>query len=148
MELVSWSHCSPWHVHGGTQQAAVVLQVQTPLSPRPTKALFPSLPCDGVGLLSHACSRTNSSCTARQAQVASWLTLRWRLQRSGTVTYNGKTFDQFVPERTSAYVTQYDEHMAELTVRETLDFSRRVQGAGNRQGKAAAHRLLVEFGFM
>ena len=69
-----------------------------------------------------------------------WLadTALWDLQRSGTITYNGKTFDQFVPERTSAYVTQYDEHMAELTVRETLDFSRRVQGAGNRPGEASA----------
>ena len=56
------------------------------------------------------------------------------LQRTGSITYNGATFDKFVPERTSAYVTQYDEHMAELTVRETLDFSRRVQGAGNRPG--------------
>ena len=27
------------------------------------------------------------------------------------------------------------QHMAELTVRETLDFSRRVQGAGSRGGK-------------
>ena len=52
------------------------------------------------------------------------------MQRTGDITYNGATFKEFVPERTSAYVTQYDVHMAELTVRETVDFSRRVQGAG------------------
>ena len=37
------------------------------------------------------------------------------VQTSGTVTYNGHGLDEFIPERTSAYVTQYDEHMAELT---------------------------------
>lgn len=56
------------------------------------------------------------------------------LRISGEMTYNGHTFKEFVPQRTSAYVNQYDEHMAELTVRETLDFSRRVQGAGSREG--------------
>lgn len=56
------------------------------------------------------------------------------LKVSGEMTYNGHTFKEFVPQRTSAYVNQYDEHMAELTVRETLDFSRRVQGAGGRGG--------------
>ena len=34
-----------------------------------------------------------------------------------------------------ADVTQYDEHMAELTVRETVDFARRVQGAGAYGGE-------------
>ena len=58
------------------------------------------------------------------------------LKVSGEMTYNGHTFKEFVPQRTSAYVNQYDEHMAELTVRETLDFSRRVQGAGSREGTA------------
>ncbi|KAK9812481.1 hypothetical protein WJX73_003351 [Symbiochloris irregularis] len=54
------------------------------------------------------------------------------MTRTGNVTYNGVPLNEFVPERTSAYVTQYDLHMAELTVRETCDFSRRVQGAGSR----------------
>lgn len=74
-----------------------------------------------------------------------WYLTAWLggMQKSGTITYNGKTFKQFVPERTSAYVTQYDEHMAELTVRETLDFSRRVQGAGNRPGESPAKLLLL-----
>ena len=60
------------------------------------------------------------------------------LRITGEMTYNGHTFKEFVPQRTSAYVNQYDEHMAELTVRETLDFSRRVQGAGSREGTASA----------
>lgn len=56
----------------------------------------------------------------------------WRAQKTGEITYNGAHFREFIPQRTSAYITQFDEHMAELTVRETLDFSRRVQGAGSR----------------
>ena len=60
------------------------------------------------------------------------------LQRAGTITYNGVPLSEFVPERTAAYVTQFDEHMPEMTVRETLDFSRRVQGAGYRIGEPSA----------
>lgn len=30
-------------------------------------------------------------------------------QVSGEITYNGHTFNEFVPQRTSAYVNQYDE---------------------------------------
>ena len=30
-------------------------------------------------------------------------------QISGDITYNGQTFKDFVPERTSAYINQYDE---------------------------------------
>ncbi|KAG6605414.1 ABC transporter G family member 31, partial [Cucurbita argyrosperma subsp. sororia] len=33
------------------------------------------------------------------------------------------------PRRTSAYISQSDNHLAELTVRETLDFAARCQGA-------------------
>ncbi|CAM0942737.1 unnamed protein product [Alopecurus aequalis] len=52
------------------------------------------------------------------------------LKVSGNITYCGHTFSEFYPERTSAYVSQYDLHNAEMTVRETLDFSRRCLGAG------------------
>ena len=38
-------------------------------------------------------------------------------------------------------MTQYDEHMAELTVRETVDFSRRVQGSGYYGGACFAFLL-------
>ncbi|KAK1645314.1 hypothetical protein QYE76_063119 [Lolium multiflorum] len=51
---------------------------------------------------------------------------------SGNITYCGHTFAEFYPERTSAYVSQYDLHNAEMTVRETLDFSRRCLGVGAR----------------
>ncbi|CAJ2674952.1 unnamed protein product [Trifolium pratense] len=52
------------------------------------------------------------------------------LKKSGRVTYNGEGLEEFVPQRTSAYVSQYDNHIGEMTVRETLDFSARCQGVG------------------
>ncbi|KAI3918979.1 hypothetical protein MKW98_017427, partial [Papaver atlanticum] len=52
------------------------------------------------------------------------------LEVSGKVTYNGHEMDEFVPQRTSAYISQYDLHIGEMTVRETLNFSARCQGAG------------------
>lgn len=42
--------------------------------------------------------------------------------------------DEFVPERTCAYISQDDVHLANLTVRETLEFSARCQGVGPRYG--------------
>ncbi|KAL9233904.1 hypothetical protein vseg_008839 [Gypsophila vaccaria] len=52
------------------------------------------------------------------------------LEFSGRVTYNGHAMDEFVPQRTSAYISQHDVHIGEMTVRETLAFSARVQGVG------------------
>ncbi|KAK3031146.1 hypothetical protein RJ639_035144 [Escallonia herrerae] len=49
---------------------------------------------------------------------------------SGKITYNGHALKEFVPQRTSVYVSQQDWHVAEMTVRETLDFSTRCQGVG------------------
>lgn len=43
--------------------------------------------------------------------------------------------DEFIPQRTSAYISQHDLHIAELTVRETLAFSARCQGVGPNYGK-------------
>ncbi|CAD6230903.1 unnamed protein product [Miscanthus lutarioriparius] len=40
--------------------------------------------------------------------------------------------DEFVPERTAAYISQHDLHIGEMTVRETLEFSARCQGVGTR----------------
>ncbi|KAK8683052.1 hypothetical protein V6N13_039122 [Hibiscus sabdariffa] len=54
------------------------------------------------------------------------------LKFSGRVTYNGHAMKEFVPERTSAYISQYDVHIGEMTVRETLAFSARCQGVGPR----------------
>lgn len=53
---------------------------------------------------------------------------------SGEVSYNGYKLEEFVPQKTSAYISQDDLHIPEMTVRETLDFSAHCQGLGNRQG--------------
>ncbi|XP_010535889.1 PREDICTED: ABC transporter G family member 38 [Tarenaya hassleriana] len=52
------------------------------------------------------------------------------LKISGDVTYNGHEFHEFVPQRTAAYISQYDVHLPQLTVRETLTFSAKCQGVG------------------
>ncbi|KAF7830247.1 pleiotropic drug resistance protein 1-like [Senna tora] len=52
------------------------------------------------------------------------------LKYSGRVTYNGQGLEEFVPQRTSAYISQHDIHIGEMTVRETLAFSARCQGVG------------------
>ena len=56
------------------------------------------------------------------------------LKVSGDVTYNGHGMEEFVPERTAAYISQHDLHIGEMTVRETLAFSARCQGVGTRFG--------------
>ena len=57
------------------------------------------------------------------------------LQVTGEISYNGYKLDEFVPQKTSAYISQYDLHIPEMTVRETIDFSARCQGVGSREGK-------------
>ncbi|KAG8045866.1 hypothetical protein GUJ93_ZPchr0008g13536 [Zizania palustris] len=52
------------------------------------------------------------------------------LKISGNITYNGHHLNEFVPQRTSAYVSQQDWHVSEMTVRETLEFAGRCQGVG------------------
>ncbi|XP_029125540.1 pleiotropic drug resistance protein 1 [Cajanus cajan] len=54
------------------------------------------------------------------------------LKFSGRVLYNGHGMKEFVPQRTSAYISQADLHIGEMTVRETLAFSARCQGIGSR----------------
>lgn len=54
------------------------------------------------------------------------------LKVSGKVTYCGHEMDEFVPQRTCAYIGQHDLHHGEMTVRETLDFSGRCLGVGTR----------------
>ncbi|KAG6759849.1 hypothetical protein POTOM_036342 [Populus tomentosa] len=64
------------------------------------------------------------------------LALSGRLDQSleveGEISYNGYKLDEFVPQKTSAYISQYDLHMPEMTVRETIDFSAHCQGVGSR----------------
>ncbi|KAI3838833.1 hypothetical protein MKX03_002609 [Papaver bracteatum] len=54
------------------------------------------------------------------------------LRVTGKVTYCGHEFSEFIPQRTSAYISQHDLHNAQMTVRETLDFSGRCLGVGTR----------------
>ncbi|CAL5375852.1 unnamed protein product [Camellia sinensis] len=54
------------------------------------------------------------------------------LKVRGEVTYNGNKLNEFVPQKTSAYISQNDVHLREMTVKETLDFSARCQGVGSR----------------
>ncbi|KAI3810521.1 hypothetical protein L1987_20137 [Smallanthus sonchifolius] len=54
------------------------------------------------------------------------------LKISGEISYNGYKLEEFVPQKTSAYISQDDLHIPEMTVRETLDFSSRCQGTGSR----------------
>ncbi|KAK8477807.1 hypothetical protein V6N11_008340 [Hibiscus sabdariffa] len=54
------------------------------------------------------------------------------LRVKGDVTYNGYRLNEFVPKKTSAYISQNDLHVGEMTVQETLDFSARCQGVGTR----------------
>jgi ABC-type multidrug transport system ATPase subunit len=56
------------------------------------------------------------------------------LQVAGEISYSGYKLDEFVPQKTSAYISQYDLHIPEMTVRETIDFSARCQGVGYRAG--------------
>lgn len=56
------------------------------------------------------------------------------LKVTGQIEYNGVSLSDFVPEKTAAYIDQYDLHVPEMTVRETIDFSARFQGVGNRAG--------------
>ncbi|GFP80384.1 pleiotropic drug resistance protein 3 [Phtheirospermum japonicum] len=51
---------------------------------------------------------------------------------TGEISYNGHKLDEFVPQKTSAYISQYDLHIPEMTVRETIDFSSCCQGVGSR----------------
>ncbi|EPS65267.1 hypothetical protein M569_09509, partial [Genlisea aurea] len=55
-----------------------------------------------------------------------------QLEVSGKVTYNGHEMNEFVPQRSSAYISQNDFHIPEMTVKETLEFSARCQGVASR----------------
>ena len=66
------------------------------------------------------------------SQAWSWL------QVTGSITYNGRGFDQFRAAHTAAYVDQNDLHQPELTVRETFDFAARCQGVGHKAGEASS----------
>ncbi|KAJ0493069.1 putative ABC transporter, AAA+ ATPase domain, ABC-2 type transporter, ABC-transporter [Helianthus annuus] len=60
------------------------------------------------------------------------------LRVTGEVTYCGHKMSEFIPQRTSAYISQHDVHQGEMTVWETLDFAAHCLGVGTR------YDLLVE----
>jgi hypothetical protein len=60
--------------------------------------------------------------------------LVWIKQVEGEISYNGYKLNEFVPRKTSAYISQNDVHLGVMTVKETLDFSARCQGVGTRYG--------------
>ena len=70
----------------------------------------------------------------------------------GEITYNGHRLEEFVPRKTSAYINQRDLHVAEMTVRETLDFSARCQGVGNRfdrqSNQISIHQTYISLGLL
>lgn len=66
------------------------------------------------------------------------------VQIKGSITYNGHTFDDFIPERTASYIDQTDTHLAELTVRETFDFGARCQGTGHKAGTSLILVLTID----
>ncbi|KAK9075025.1 hypothetical protein SSX86_003344 [Deinandra increscens subsp. villosa] len=65
------------------------------------------------------------------------------LKVSGNVTYCGHQLSEFIPQRTCAYVSSNNLHTGEMTVRETLDFSRKCLGMGPR-GKILTEMLKME----
>ncbi|CAA7405383.1 unnamed protein product [Spirodela intermedia] len=60
------------------------------------------------------------------------------LRVDGGISYCGHQLSEFVPQRTSAYISQHDLHLGEMTVRETLGFSGRCLGVGSN------HEMLSE----
>lgn len=71
------------------------------------------------------------------------------LKVTGAITYNGYNLDEFVPQKTSAYISQQDQHIPEMTVRETIDFSARCQGVGSRaEIMAEVSRREIEAGII
>ena len=68
------------------------------------------------------------------------------LQVNGNIMYNGTPMTEFLPQRTAVYVEQEDQHLPELTVRETFDFAARCQGVGGKAGRlhyTAFHQLFL-----
>ena len=68
-------------------------------------------------------------------------------QVRGDITYNGYRLNEFVPKKTSAYISQNDVHVGEMTVKETLDFSARCQGVGTRYGNLQKTKIMLLFLF-
>ncbi|CAD5190270.1 unnamed protein product [Musa acuminata subsp. malaccensis] len=60
------------------------------------------------------------------------------LNVTGKVAYNGQKMNHYISQRMCAYVSQYDLHHSEMTVKETMEFSRKMLKAGNEIAKIEA----------
>ncbi|OVA07250.1 ABC transporter-like [Macleaya cordata] len=58
--------------------------------------------------------------------------LNQSVEITGEISYHGYKLEEFIPQKTAAYISQNDLHIPEMTVRETLDFSAHCQGVGSR----------------
>ncbi|VAI10405.1 unnamed protein product [Triticum turgidum subsp. durum] len=56
------------------------------------------------------------------------------LKLGGKVMYNGEEVNSSTPQYLHAYISQYDLHHAEMTVREMIDFSSKMLGTNNEFG--------------
>ncbi|KAK7305391.1 hypothetical protein VNO77_43296 [Canavalia gladiata] len=66
------------------------------------------------------------------------------LKKSGSITYNGHEQKEFCVQRAAGYTSQTDNHIAELTVRETFDFANRCQGSSDPETLKSLERLEKE----
>ncbi|CAI5977490.1 unnamed protein product [Closterium sp. NIES-64] len=64
------------------------------------------------------------------------------LKLTGSITYNGQQLKDFNPARTASYVPECDEHIGEMTVRETMDFSAQLQGRGPFRGEMTVRETM------
>ncbi len=51
------------------------------------------------------------------------MAIKYDLQVTGEISYNGYKFNEFVPQKTSAYISQYDLHISEMIVEYKLTWS-------------------------
>ncbi|KAJ0976465.1 hypothetical protein J5N97_018430 [Dioscorea zingiberensis] len=84
--------------------------------------------------------RYSDLCVEAECQVVQgkplptlWNAAKGILSVKGEVSYNGYKLEEFVPGKTSSYISQNDLHIPQMTVRETMDFSARFQGVGSRE---------------
>ena len=61
--------------------------------------------------------------------------------------YNGKEANSSTSQYLRAYISQYDLHHAEMTVRETIDFSSKMLGTNNEFGEATSCVLQILYNF-
>ncbi|CAM0879784.1 unnamed protein product [Alopecurus aequalis] len=65
------------------------------------------------------------------------------LKLKGKVMYNGEELNFSKPQNLHAYISQYDLHHPEMTVRETIDFSSKLLGTNNILGEAIGRKKSI-----